>query len=174
MSKCTNAAIMNIFLQNTAMDKNLLIAKWQIDVPFQRLINISLSCHTLTFLRISLESSIRILRCYFFHWESGLFKSLVNLISHFKILHRDARTYHCLELFRLCLVGKSHLLHGLMYDASQGSSPTGMNGSHGMMLLIIEKYRNTISRRNTDTDIFQIGHNSINSLQHHFTDIFRH
>ena len=90
------------------------------------------------------------------------------------MVKRNARTYHRLQLLRVGKIGKRHLLNGFMHDASQRTTPAGMDGSHSMMLLIIKKHRDTIGSRNTDTYTFLVSHHGINTFEHNLADILRH
>ena len=156
------------------MQKNLFVAERKIEMPFQRLHDITLSCQALTLSRINREGGIRTLFGNLFHRESCLLERLVNLIAHLEMVERNARTYHRLQLLRVGMIGKRHLLNGFMHDASQRTTPAGMDGSHSMMLLIIKKHRDAIGSRNTDTYTFLVSHHGIYTFEHHLADILRH
>lgn len=174
MLEGTDATILNVVLGYTTVQKNLLVAERKIDMPLQGLNDITFGSQAITLSRICREGSIRALLCNLFHRKGSLLKSLIYLISHLKTVERNTWTYHRLQLLGICLIGKSHLLKSLVNDASQGPSPSGMDGGDSMMLLIIKKHRDAIGSRNANAYTSLIGHYCIYAFKYHLTDILWH
>ena len=156
------------------MQQDLLVAERQVDVPLQRLHDVSLCSQALTLGNIYREGGIGALLGNLFHREGCLLESLIHLIAYLEMLQRDTRTYHCLQLLWLRMIGESHLLDGLVDDACQRASPSGMDGCHGMVLLVIEQDWDAVGGGNTYAYALLIGHHGIYALENHLADVLRH
>ena len=79
------------------------------------------------------------------HIEPRLSKGIVNLIAYLETVKADAWTNLGHDIRWMCAIDFCHLVDGFLDDALHSASPSGMNGTDGMMYWVIEQHRNAVS-----------------------------
>ena len=85
------------------------------------------------------------------HREVCCAECLVHFVANLECLERDAGTDDGAECRRTSAEPGRHLGNDLFHNASCSAAPTGMNGSHGFRLGIVEQNGDAIRRADTYT-----------------------
>ena len=99
------------------------------------------------------------------HLKAGLLKSLIDLIAHLEAIETDTWAYLGHHLLRLRAIRPRHLGDSSLYDALYSPPPASVNGTDGLMLRVVEQYRDTVGCRDTDAYVADISHQGIHTLQ---------
>ena len=99
------------------------------------------------------------------HVETGCAEGVVYLLPHLEAVEADARSYLCPQLFGTRTVGTGHGRHRLLTDACHRAPPSGMNGTDGVVGLVVEQYGDAVGCRHANAHAAQVGHQGIAALQ---------
>ena len=67
-----------------------------------------------------------------------MLEGLIDFVAHLETVETDAWTNLCHQACWACAIGICHSKDSLLDNPLHRSTPTGMDGTDGMMLLVIE------------------------------------
>ena len=142
-----DAAEPYVGLVETALHEQLAVEKGEVEVP----------------LLATLGGAVEV--------EVGGSKLLIHLVAHLEGIEGDAGAYDRHKVGGVGAIGGTHVDRRFMGYAGEGAAPSGMDGTHGAVLGVVEKNGYAVGGGHAHTHARDVGHHGIDALKNHLAHV---